>query len=343
MRPLSGDGFQFELSNLLDAADDAVLYGGGGALSKAAILVRAACKRLADRRRFHEFDIIFVQREAWMLGSTFFERSIKDSGAKFVFDFDDSIWLMDTSPANKRWEWLKNPGKTAENIKCADMVFAGNPYLAEFASRFNPNVRIVPTTIDTDEYRPEPGRLEPAAVTIGWSGSVTTIRHFEFAVPALKRTLARHGSRVRFEVIGDQLYKNSDLGIEGQAWVRESEVADLRRFDIGIMPLPNDEWARGKCGLKGLQYMALGIPTVMSPVGVNSEIIEGDRNGLLASTEDEWVEALDRLVGSATLRSQLGAAGRATVVERYSVRAQHDTYRRLLNEVLHPRFSGKRC
>jgi len=211
----------------------------------------------------------------------------------------------------------------------ADTVLAGNRYLADYARQYNPHVVIVPTTIDTDEYVPA-ARREESAVCIGWSGSVTTIKHFDEAVPALCVLKDRYGDRVRFKVIGDAAYAHRELGIHGIAWNRHDEIAELSSIDIGIMPLPDDEWARGKCGLKGLQYMALEIPTVMSPVGVNCEIVSHGINGLLAASRDEWVEELGSLIESAERRAAIGRAGRRTVEERYSVRAWRDEYVRLL-------------
>lgn len=334
MAPLRRHGFEFEVSNLLDAADDKVFYGGGNPLRKGLILAKGGLKRLADVRRYPNYDIVFVQREAWMLGTTFFESQVRGSGAKLVFDFDDSIWLMDTSAANKKWEWLKNPRKTEQNIRLADLVFAGNPYLADYARQFNRNVHIVPTTIDTDAYTPGPASDAKGPLTIGWSGSVTTIRHFEFARPALMKLKERFGRRVSFQVIGDARFKDPDLGVTGLPWLPETEVEDLRQFDVGIMPLPDDEWARGKCGLKGLQYMALGIPTIMSPVGVNSDIIQHGENGFLAASEGEWLDCLSRLLDSPTLRRKVGEAGRATVQERFSVTANVCLYRNLLGSLL---------
>lgn len=334
MAPLNRHGFEFEVSNLLDSADDRVFYGGGNVVRKGIILAKGALKRLTDSRRFSEFDIVFVQREAYLLGTSVFEGLVRRSGAKLVFDFDDSIWLMDTSAANKRWEWLKNPRKIERNIRLADLVFAGNPYLADYARQFNPNVHVVPTTIDTDVYTPAPASGDKRTVTVGWSGSVTTIRHFAFARAALMKVKERFKDGVAFQVIGDGGFKDAALGVSGRAWRPETEVHDLRGFDIGIMPLPDDDWARGKCGLKGLQYMALGIPTVMSPVGVNSEIIRHGENGFLASSDEEWLDCISRLLESAELRRRIGTAGRDTVLKRYSVNANVALYKDLLETLL---------
>jgi len=260
------------------------------------------------------------------------EAAVKRAGAGLVFDFDDSIWLANVSEANRRFGWLKSPGKTDAIIRRSDLVFAGNAYLAEHARPLAPRVEVVPTTIDTDEYQPAPAR-NPGPVCIGWSGSVTTLAHFQGIVPVLQRVKARMGTAVTFKVLGDGRYREPSLELAGEPWRLETELDDLRRIDIGIMPLPDDAWARGKCGLKGLQYMGLAIPTLMSPVGVNAEIIRDGESGFLPQSDDEWVERLCDLVGDEALRRRLGAAGRQVVEDRYSVRAWRSRYLELLASV----------
>jgi glycosyltransferase involved in cell wall biosynthesis len=212
------------------------------------------------------------------------------------------------------------------------MVFAGNEYLANFARQFNSNVVIIPTTIDTREYAPVAKAASPE-ITIGWSGSITTIKHFEFALPVLRRLREKYGEKLRFKVIGDSNYKNEELGIRGIGWNKNDELKELSEFDIGIMPLPDDEWAKGKCGLKGLQYMALEIPTIMSPVGVNSEIIKDGVNGFLASDVDEWMEKMSRLIDNSDLRASIGKQARQTVIDHYSVDSQKDRYLQCFREL----------
>ena len=167
-----------------------------------------------------------------------------------------------------------------------------------------------PPSTPTSDQRLPPTRASDR-ICIGWSGSTTTIEHFRHAIPALRTLRERYGERVAFTVIGDADYRCRDLDVEALPWHRDTELEDLSTFDIGIMPLPDDPWARGKCGLKGLQDMALEIPTVMSPVGVNQEIIVHGENGLLAGSHDEWVHALSTLVESADLRRRLGSCGPA--------------------------------
>lgn len=327
----SKNGYHCRLSYLISKEDDEPFYSPGNFLRKGWILLKSFKKRMQDRFRYNDYDIVFVQREAIMVGMTWFERSIKRSKAKYIFDFDDSIWLMDTSEGNKKFEWLKDPEKTARNIRHADLVLAGNAYLADYARHYNPHVKIIPTTIDTDFHMPLPS--EKKDIIIGWSGSHTTIKHFEFALPYL-RIIKDKYPRVKFRVIGDEAYINEELGIQGIAWSASTEVEMLNTFSIGIMPLPNDEWAKGKCGLKGLACMACEIPVVMSPVGVNTEIINHGQNGFLASTTDEWVKYLSQLIEDESLRFRIGKAARQTVIEKYSVLSQRENYLDAFKEVL---------
>ncbi len=221
--------------------------------------------------------------------------------------------------ANRSLNFLKDPKKTARIIQVSDHVIAGNAYLADYALKFNPNVSVIPTCIDTDLYQPKVHCETQGKVTLGWTGSITTIQHFNRAEEVLLRIKEKYGPKVSFLVIGDPSFEHEGLAIKGQAWNVETETEDLLRMDIGIMPLPDDEWSKGKCGFKGLQYMGSGIPTIMSPVGVNTEIVQDGVNGLLAFGEDEWFDKLCSLIEDASLRETLGAAGRRTVEEKYSV------------------------
>ena len=322
---LEENGFECEISYIIDKKADKFFYKSGNFLGKAEVALKSISKRFSDLQKAKQADIVFIYREALFLGSTWFERQIQKSKAKTIFDFDDAIWIQDVSKANRYFSFLKNPDKTASLIGLVDRVFAGNQYLADYASQFNSSVAIIPTTIDTEEY--QRADLAPRdKICIGWSGSITTIKHFEFSLPFLKKIKEKYGDQVYFKVIGDKNYQNKELGIQGNPWKKETEIEDLSEIDIGIMPLPNDKWAKGKCGLKGLQYMALEIPTLMSPVGVNTEIIQDGENGFLAKEESEWIDKISQLVEDPTLRERMGKAGRNTVLRDYSVKALKDLY-----------------
>jgi glycosyltransferase involved in cell wall biosynthesis len=332
---LKQNGFDYDFSWSISERGDQLLYKPGNFVGKALIFMKATIRRLRDLMILSEYDIIFVQREAFMTGSSFFERMYSKSRAKLVFDFDDAIWLFDVSHANKHLGWLKKPEKTSQIIKVSDAVIAGNQYLANYARQFNNNVVVIPTTIDTEYHKPSAVATDPKApVCIGWTGSMTTVRYFRMAEPALLRIKEKYGDRVRFKLFGSGGYEHRELGIKGIPWTIEREVEELKDIHIGIMPLPDDEWSKGKCGFKALQYMAMEIPPVISPVGVNTEIVQDGVNGFLASNTDEWVERISYLIDNPQARIEMGKKARQTVIDKYSVASQQPVYLNLLNSLL---------
>ena len=333
---LEANGFECEVSYIIDEQADKFFYKPGNTLKKAGVALNSLRKRYSDLQKAKRADIIFLYREALFLGSTWFERQMQKTQAKTIFDFDDAIWIHDVSQANRLFSFLKNPNKTPQLITLVDKVFAGNPYLASYASQFNKDVVIVPTTIDTEEYQRIP-KPKDGRICIGWSGSITTIKHFEHAIPFLTPIKEKYGDQVYIKVIGDKTYAHEALGIQGHPWKKDTEIEDLSEIDIGIMPLPNDKWAKGKCGLKGLQYMALEIPTLMSPVGVNTDIIQNGVNGFLAEEKEEWIAKLSQLIDNPDLRSSMGKAGRQTVLDTYSIEANKELYLKEFRSLTHTR------
>jgi glycosyltransferase involved in cell wall biosynthesis len=334
---LQQNGFECDLSYIVQQSDDEILYRPGHIIQKMGFVARSYARRRRDLKVMDEYDIIFICREALMTRSTYFERKFTSGKARTIYDFDDSIWLSNVSDANRRWRFMKDPGKTSKIIGMVDLIFAGNDYLANYAKQFNQNVKVIPTTIDSDEYRPIDVRQQEGPVCIGWTGSITTVQHFQYARPAILKLKKIHGDRITFRVIGDPHFEDRELGIKGIRWKRETEVKDLEPIHIGIMPLPDDEWARGKCGLKGLQYMGMAIPPVMSPVGVNTRIVQDGVNGFLAGPVDEWVEKIGRLIEDPELRGRLGAAARRSVEQHWSVKAWRDVYLQHFTDLLSAR------
>ena len=231
IRYLEENGFTFVWSPLLNEKDDTIFYSAGNFLNKVWILLKGIFIRLKDIDRFKNFDIIFIQREASFFGTSYFEKYAKKSGKKVIFDFDDAIWLADASPGNKKWEWVKDPKKFESNVKYASVVIAGNNYLADKAKAFNKNVIIIPTTVDTTIHFPKPELRNKKKMTIGWSGSFSTIKHFEMIVTVLIKLKQKYSDKIQFKVLGDQNYKNPELEISDSAWNRETEVDDLNSFD----------------------------------------------------------------------------------------------------------------
>ncbi len=330
---LEKNGYQFEISNLLNEKDDKNFYSAGNYFKKFLIYLKTWRIRLKDWRRMNKYDIIFIYRDALITGSTFFEKRFSRSKARTIYDFDDAIWLQAVSAGNRRLAFLKNPAKTSKIIGLCDLVFAGNKFLANYALQFNKNVVVIPSTIDMDMYQRKEKKDKSGKVCIGWTGSPTTVRHFITAIPVLKKIKEKFGDKVEFKIIGDKNYYCAELDTQGEAWAAATEVEDLSQVDIGIMPLPDDEWEKGKCGMKGLQYMGLGIPALMSPVGANIEIIQDGINGYLPRSENEWVEKLTRLVEDKSLRERIGNAGRQTVIDKYSKEAWKQEYLNNFNKL----------
>jgi glycosyltransferase involved in cell wall biosynthesis len=331
---LEKEGFDCKHVFLLSEKGDKTFYSAGKLVQKGLILFNSLWK-LTVHSFFRKYDIVFVQREAFMLGTSFFERKFSKR-AKLIFDFDDAIWKTQTGDVkskNKLLYFLKNPDKTKDIINSASMVFAGNQYLADYAKLFNENIRIIPTTIDTDIYSPV-SIEKKQKICIGWSGSFSTIIHFEHILEPLIALKKKYEDNIYFKVIGDGNFENSELKILGIPWIKATEVEELGEIAIGVMPLPDDEWTNGKCALKGLQYMALGIPTIVSPVGVNREVIQEGVNGYFATSQKEWVEKLSLLIDSPSLRKQIGLEGRKVVEKNYSVHANKHLYVEYFNEVL---------
>lgn len=313
-------GVDVTLAPGLSPAAHERLQRPGGLAAKAVHLLAAHARRRRQLRNLARFDLAYVYRETVPGRSDWCERRLA-ARLPFVLDFDDAIYLPAVSPANAAFAWLKDPGKTERLCRLARRVMVGNDTLAAWATPRSAAVDVVPSTIDTDVYVPPPRHAagEGRLPVIGWTGSATTVPYLEALGPVLERVRQQRPFELR--VIGGQPRLAPALAARVVPWRAETEVADLQPLDIGLMPLSDDPWSRGKCGMKALQYMALAVPPVVSPVGVNATIVRHGENGLHAASEDLWVAALVRLLDDAGLRARLGAAARRTVEAGYSARA----------------------
>ncbi len=260
-------------------------------------------KRRADLHRLEDFDAVIVQKGVFPGLYSGFEREIARQ-KPLIFDFDDAIWLP-RQGGSLLLRALHREQSVQAVLGCARAVIAGNQYLAAYAQRFNANVTVVPSAVDTTRY---PRRYD--GTIVGWIGSRTTLPYLKPLAPVFQRL----GIKPRVIAAG-----NPDFPCEFRLWHPETEVEELSQLGVGIAPLPDTPWERGKCGVKLLQYMACDIPVIASPVGVHREIIHHGENGLLAKTPQEWRESLDALLHQPALREKLGQAGRRTVAERFDI------------------------
>jgi glycosyltransferase involved in cell wall biosynthesis len=314
-------GFDLTIHPLFDTEFFRLVYKPGHYVRKAFALASRTIDRIAAVRGQNHFDAVLIYREAYPIGPPVFERMLARRGLPIVYDFDDAVFLSNTSEANQVIGSLKNPDKVAEILRLSAHVIAGNTYLAEFAQRHNPNVTIVPTCVDTDVWAP---RRTPspsdAPLIVGWIGTPTTTPY----LLDLRDVLADVARDRRFvlRVSGSvEPVQIPGVRVENEPWSLDREVALFNTCDIGVYPLPDDDWTRGKCGFKAIQFMACGVPVIASPVGVNRDIVEPGVSGLLASTSEEWAASLRRLIDDGGLRARLGSAGRRTIERNYSLAA----------------------
>ncbi len=284
--------------------------------------------RLVAIRRARAADLVFVQKKrlpGWQL------RAMKGAGARLVYDLDDAVMLRSSRHAARRSATRERRFETV--LRFADLVLAGNRYLADLARRPGTAVAVQPLPFDVARL-PVHAAQEPATdprgheLVLGWIGGRKSLPFLRELSPVLERIGARHPN-VSLRVVCDTAFALERMRLEPRRWSLASEGDEVAAFDVGLAPLPDDAWARGKCGTKLLQYFCAALPTVASPVGVHAEIVEDGRNGLLAGDHGAWEAALEQLIADARLRARLGAAGRA-YAERY-----HDIAR------LAPRFEAQ--
>ncbi len=314
---LSKNGIEAELSHLLSEEDDKVIYSKGNYLSKLRIALKSIQKRKADLKRVHEFDLVVIFREALMTKSIFFEKAVHRKGIPMIFDFDDAIWIKDISANNRILSAFKDENKIRKILPLCQAVTAGNAYLADFAKQYNQQIHIIPSTID-ENFHLEIAKPTQEKVCVGWSGSHTTLAHFETLLPVLEKLRARYGESIRLLTIGAKSSAAERLNIDFTPWKAESENEDLNQIDIGLMPLPESLWTSGKCGMKALLYMAASKPAIVTPLGVNAEIVDHGKNGFHAQTPEEWLEHISDLIDHPEKRLGMGSAARQKVLNDYS-------------------------
>jgi glycosyltransferase involved in cell wall biosynthesis len=324
LEALQLEGHSYEIHSFLMASNWRLFASPGKVIRKVIAVTSGFLRRCGLMFRIHGFDRVFIHREAAPLGPPLFEWIIaRVLKKKIIYDFDDAIWITDRKDESRLAKALRWRSKVGIICGMSHRISCGNAFLATYAREFNTNVVVNPTTIDTSATR-DLSVSSNGTITIGWTGSHSTLKYLEVLGPVIRRMVSLHN--ISFCVIADVDPRFDWPGISYKPWSPQTELQDLLTFDIGLMPLPDNEWSRGKCGFKALQYMALGIPAVVSPVGVNKDIIEDGRTGLFASTEAEWASSLERLISDEKFRHTVGEAGRRTVEERYSVRSNTPTF-----------------
>jgi glycosyltransferase involved in cell wall biosynthesis len=328
-------GFSVTVAPFFDPAFFDLVYRRGHYAGKLAGFVRQSLERVKLLLSRDHYDAVFVYREAYPFGPPLLEALFAHANRRpLVYDFDDAVFLRNTSEANRFVSGLKYPQKIPSIIRHSALVLAGNEYLANYAREYNSSVAVMPTCVDTSVFVPRPSpRPAGSPLVVGWIGTPTTATYLKALGPSLVRLAARHPFELRVSGSGDPL-EFDGVRTTNERWSLAREVELFNTCDIGVYPLKDDEWAKGKCGFKAIQFMACGVPVVAAAVGVNKEIIEDGVNGFLAATEQEWDDKVGRLLTDADLRRRLGDAGRKTIEERYSLAVHAPRLASLLRDLV---------
>jgi glycosyltransferase involved in cell wall biosynthesis len=296
-----------------------VLYHPGNYATKIGEMVRAYIERIKLLGDLKRFDAVFVYREAALLGPAFLEKSIARRGLPIIYQLDDPLFVPYTSPNNGYLSYLKFFGKISDICRLAKVVMVNSTQIREYVSRYNQNIWQVPSVVDTNQYvfRPDLIEAKRGDVCIGWSGSPTTMGNIRVIAGALRKLAERVEHRVH--LIGGTEFDLPGVSYVAQKWSAATEVADLRKMQVGMVPLPVNEWNKRKFYMKTAQYMALGIPTVATSLGSNPEVVQHGITGFLADSETEWVDYLSLLIEDHDLRSRMSREAAKAAKEKYSL------------------------
>jgi glycosyltransferase involved in cell wall biosynthesis len=296
-----------------------ILYLPGQTLAKTTEMLRSYARTLVRAIGSRDHDAVLVSREAALVGPALIERIAVRGGKPLIYVLDDPHYVPYRSPSNGLLSYLKFFGKVKSLCRMSAAVLANSPQHVEFARRYSDNVWEIPSVVDARLYTPLPPRLVSDTICVGWTGSPSTVPNLQ----VIRRPLEHLGRRsdVRLRFIGADAFGLDGIPYEGIPWRADTEVDDLRALDVGLLPLPDTPWTRRKLYLKLVQYMALGIPPVATPLGANTTMIEDGETGLLARDDAEWISAVERLVEDPELRARMGERAAEVAHRRYTLQA----------------------
>jgi glycosyltransferase involved in cell wall biosynthesis len=295
-----------------------LIYQPGRLRAKALEMGRSYASFLPKLRAMREYDAVLVNREATLIGPAVVERWVASHGKPLIYQLDDPLYIPYRSPSNGWLSYLKSFGKVATICRISAVVLANSPSHRAFARRHNPNVWEIPSLVDGEVYTPASKNGGPK-VCVGWTGSPSTVENLKL----IRRPLGEVGARADVELlfIGASEFGLPEVPHIGLEWRADREVEDLRRVDVGLVPVAMTPWAPHKFYLKLIQYMALGIPAVATPLGCNPLVIDHGESGFLASSESDWAETLNRVVDDPELRERVGSRAAEVARNRYTLQA----------------------
>ena len=327
------NGYEVSISSFMDYQMWKVVYTKGNYLKKVLGTIKGYARRIKDIFRLKKFDIIYVFMWVTPFGTSLFERIFRLISKSVIYDIEDNAMMTQSSSLNPIMKLFKSSKKIKFLIKNSDYVITSSPFLNDDCIKLNNNKSsiFISDAIDLKRYSPNNPYSNENIVVIGWTGTFSSMMYLDL----LRNTFLELNKRTKFKlrVIGNFNYQLPGINLEVINWTKANEIKDLQGIDIGIYPLTQDNWVLGKSGLKALQYMALGLPTVATDVGTNPSIISHMKNGWLVRTQDEWVEALETLINNQDLRAKIGTEAKRRIIENYSIEVTKDKYLSILNEL----------
>jgi len=322
---LQKNGFNITTSSFIDEAGYAVIFKEGFLFRKVMAVMRGFIRSLVLLFTVRKYNYILLQCGVAPIGPPVFEwvliRLLKK---KVIYDFDGAIWLQQVSEKNKVPAILRSVSKVPLISSWAYKVSCGNEFLCEYARQYNRQVIYNPTCVDTEKHHNILANHDVEKVTIGWTGSFSTLKYLQMVQPVLARLQEKYDFDIK--IICNQQPTLDLKNVTYVEWTAANEVTELATCQVGLMPLTNDEWSEGKCGFKLIQYLALEIPSVSSSVGVNKKIIDHDVNGFLCDSDAAWYAAIEKLILDKELRKRMGKEGREKIIREYSLLSNGDNF-----------------
>ena len=327
------NGYQVDISSFMSLRFWNVVYKPGRLLEKIMWTKIGYFRRFLLLFRLRRYDLVYTFLWGTPFGPPIYEWLLCKISKKVIYDIDDLVYSKDhKSKANSFIATLKGREKPVYLMKKANHVITCTPHLDDFVRQYTNKTTDISSTINTETYRPINTYSNDKTLTLGWSGSHSTSKY----VYLLQDVLLELSKKYKFKllVIGDASFNIPGLDVEAIGWEEATEVKNLQRIDIGLYPLPDEPWVLGKSGLKALQYMALGIPTIATAIGANYRVIEDGVSGTLVKTNEDWMSALENYINNAELRKAHGTAAQIRVEEKYSIRANTPVYLDIINTVV---------
>jgi glycosyltransferase involved in cell wall biosynthesis len=322
---LNENNIQFDYKPFMDKKTWKIIYKHGHLFQKIWGTVKGLVKRGVLMFQIGKYDFVYIHRETALLGPPIFEWIIaKIYKKKIIYDFDDAIWIPFVSKKNRLAFFLKFYSKIGRICEWSYKVSVGNSFLGNFAKQFNQNIVLIPTVVNTDDIHNRMQQHDTDTPVVGWTGSFSTLKFLDVILPVLQKMQEKYD--FEFVVIADQDPQLQLKHYRFIKWNRHTEADDLLNIHIGLMPLYDDELTKGKCGFKAIQYMSLGIPPVVSAVGVNTEIVEDGINGYICQSDSEWETKLEVLLRDKVKRKVMGKYARDKIIDKYSVEATKDKF-----------------